>query len=320
LVFACALIFIPIGILQAQESGTPPAPADQSPVPSATAPSSGPAASPSPSTTKPPVAPAPHVPGSISKTDRERALGILDSVMKGIQENYYDPNLKGLDWSAVHAQAKEKIEESNSLNAALAQVASAVSTLNDSHTRFVPPYKPFKLDFGLDYQTIWSRVFITRVRPGSDAAAKNIRPGAEILSLDGVKPTRQNLYDIAYLIYTLDPREDLNLELLYPSGEKQTVTVKAKIVQHSALSARFGGGQWNDMRRSGDNWRHRMRIQVVKTGEVCIVKFPIFFYDFDDLHEMQKKILPCATAIIDFARQPWRSGRHSEVIRRHVFR
>jgi C-terminal processing protease CtpA/Prc len=312
LVFAFLSFFLATSTLQAQESGTPTAPpltpSSPAPAPAQTPATIPPAASPSTatpsSTSKPAAAPAPHVPGSISKTDRERALGILDNVMKGIQENYYDPNLKGLDWNAVHAQAKEKIEESNSLNAALAQVAAAVSTLNDSHTRFVPPYKPFKLDFGLDYQTIWSRVFITRVRPGSDAAAKNIRPGAEILSMDGVKPTRQNLYDIAYLIYRLDPREELNLELLYPSGEKQTVTVKAKIIQHSAMSARFGGGQWNDMRREGDNWRHRMRIQVVKTGDVCIVKFPIFFHDFDDLHEMQKKILPCTTAIIDLRGNP----------------
>ena len=315
LVFAFALSFVSARISQRQEPGASPAPAANSTTPSpaqATPAPQSPAASDptSPSTaaakpsSAPAAVPAPHVPGTIFKADRERALGILDNVMKGIQENYYDPKLKGLDWEAVRAKAKEKIDESNSLNAALAQVAAAVSTLNDGHTRFVPPYKPFKLDFGLDYQTIWSRCFITRVRPDSDAAAKKVRPGAEILTLDGVKPTRQNLFDIAYLIYVLDPREDLKLELLYPSGEKQTVTVKAKIVQHSALSARFGGGQWNDMRRRNDNERHRMRIQVAKTGDIAIVKFPEFFYDLDDLRELQKKIVNSAKVIIDLRGDP----------------
>ena len=40
-------------------------------------------------------------PGAISKGDRERALGILDGVSKGIQSLYYDPKMNGLDWKAV---------------------------------------------------------------------------------------------------------------------------------------------------------------------------------------------------------------------------
>src|SRR6202789_3455830 len=135
-----------------------------------------------PAVTKSPTAVSVPVQGTISKADRERALGMLDAVMKGIEENYYDPKLKGLDWDSIHEKAKAKIEESNSLNGALAQIAAAVGTLNDGHTRFVPPYKPYKLDFGLKYQMVWSRCFVTRVRPGSDAAAKNVRPAAKMFS------------------------------------------------------------------------------------------------------------------------------------------
>jgi carboxyl-terminal processing protease len=323
LVFAFVLTLVPTGILQAQQTGASPtappaasagqssAPAADSSAPSSATPAPAPpATAPQPSTSpsKPPAAataaPAPHVPGRISKADRERALGMLDETMKGIQENYWDPNLKGVNWEAVHTQAKEKIEESNSLGAALAQVAAAVATLNDGHTRFIPPYKPFKLDFGLEYRIIWSRCFIIRVRPGSDAAAKNVRPGAEILSLDGIKPTRQNWLDTDYLLTVLDPREEMNLELLYPSGEKQTVTIKPKILLHSAMSARFGGGQWNDMHRQDDNERHRLRIQVAHVGDIAIVYFPEFAYDVDDLQSMRKKIGNASTAIIDLRGDP----------------
>ena len=54
--------------------------------------------------------------GAISKADRERALGILDAISKGIQNLYYDPKMKGLDWNAVVSNAKVKIASSNSLN------------------------------------------------------------------------------------------------------------------------------------------------------------------------------------------------------------
>ncbi|HEY0702166.1 MAG TPA: S41 family peptidase [Candidatus Acidoferrales bacterium] len=317
LLFVLALTLLPTRILQAQESAaTPaqqPAAAGQSsvpPPPQQPAPASSPNAAPAPAPAaatpapKPAPPPTPHVPGTISKTDRERALGILDSTMKGIQENYFDPNLKGVDWEGARAKAKLKIEESNSLNAALAQVAAAVSSLNDAHKRFYPPYKPFKLDYGLQYKTVWSRCFVTRVEPGSDAAAKNVRQGAEILTLDGVKPTRQNLFDIDYLIRTLDPREEMTLELQYSSGEKENVTVKAKVIQQSALSARFGGNQWNEMRRQNDNDRHRLRMQVVRKGDIAIVKFPEFRYDVADLQDMQKKIVNASTTIFDLREDP----------------
>jgi hypothetical protein len=60
-------------------------------------------------------------PGTISKLDRERALGILDNVSKGIQESYYDPKLNGVNWDAAVAKAKAKIAQANSLNDARAR-------------------------------------------------------------------------------------------------------------------------------------------------------------------------------------------------------
>src|SRR5271155_66253 len=117
LIFAMVVILLPLAFLNAQQTGSPTQTA----------------------------------PGAISKLDRERALGILDNVSKGIQDNYYDPKLNGVDWSAAIANAKAKIAQANTLNDALAQVAVAVSTLNDSHTTFRPPHRRFYLDFGFQY-------------------------------------------------------------------------------------------------------------------------------------------------------------------------
>ena len=153
-VLALTLAMIPAKALSAQQpGGTPPgtaAPATATPASSAPppqAPSAAPLAAPSTVTTSTPAKPAavPHgpiVPGSISKTDRERALGILDTVVKGIQENYYDPKTNGVNWDVVVTNARGKITEANSLNGALAQVAAAVDTLNDSHTTFFRPTGP----------------------------------------------------------------------------------------------------------------------------------------------------------------------------------
>lgn len=166
--------------------------------------------------------------GTISSADRERALGILDGVSKGIQSLYYDPKMNGRDWKASLARARLKIAESNSLNEALTQIAIAVSELNDSHTQFEPPARPYGLDFGFDYRIFWSACLVTRVRPGSDAEAKGLKPGQQILSINGTAPTRLSLSNIEYLDEVLSPRPEMLLEIDSPTTGKQKLTIKAK--------------------------------------------------------------------------------------------
>jgi C-terminal processing protease CtpA/Prc len=236
--------------------------------------------------------------GAISKADRERALGILDGVSKGIQELYYDPKMNGVDWDAVLANARAKIAASNSLNEALTQIAIAVDTLHDSHTVFEPPARPYHLDFGLEEQMIWSLCFITHVRAGSDAEAKGLKPGAQILKINGVAPNRQNLWRMEYLDYVLDPRPEMQLEVEYP-GEKQNVTIKAKFSTSKDLAYRPGGGVRYDLIRESENARHRMRMQVAKLDDVSVLRFPWFFFRADDFYWLFGKIRKDRGLIVD---------------------
>jgi Tricorn protease C1 domain len=226
LVFAVVLMLLPLAFLKAQQSAPPTQAA----------------------------------PGAISKLDQERALGILDNVSKGIQDNYYDPKLNGANWDAAIANAKAKIAQANTLNDALAQVAVAVSVLNDSHTTFRPPHRPFSLDFGFQYQMIWSRCFITHVKSGSDAEAKGLKAGQELLTIDGVTPHRQNLWSIEYLNYVLDPRPEMTVEVQGPSEEKRKLVVEAKVTPEADVAYRPGAGIWYDLMRKDENLEHLNRM------------------------------------------------------------
>jgi carboxyl-terminal processing protease len=222
--------------------------------------------------------PTPATAGAISKAERDRALGILDGVSKGIQELYYDPKMNGVDWNAVLSRARTKIGESNSLNEALTQIAIAVDTLHDSHTRFYPPARPYRLDFGFEHQMIWSLCFVTRVRPGSDAEARGLKPGTQILKINGVAPTRQNLPSMEYLDNVLDPRPEMQLEVQYPSGEQQKLEIKAKVIPSSDIAYRSGAGVRYDVMRKSESTRHRMRPQLAHFGDVAILRLPWFVY------------------------------------------
>ncbi len=245
------------------------------------------------------AAPAPPVPGAISKVDRERALGILDALSKGIQNLYYDPKMNGLDWNAVTANARAKIMQSNSLNEALTQIAVAIDTLHDSHTAFEPPDRPYHLDFGFDYQMVWSLCLVTRVRPGSDAEAKGLKPGAQILKINGTAPTRQNLSSIEYLDYVLNPRPEMHLEVQYPSGEEQKIEVKGKMTLSKDLAYRPGAGVRYDVIRENQNVEQRMRMQYVQIGDVIVLKFPWFFYSAEDFYILGGKIRKAKALIVD---------------------
>lgn len=243
-------------------------------------------------------------PGAISSADRERALGILDGVSKGIQELYYDPKMNGLDWTAVLQRARIKIVESNSLNDALTQIAIAVSELNDSHTHFLPPARPYRLDFGFDYQMIWSACFVTRVRPGSDAEAKGLKPGQQILSVNGTAPNRLNLSSIEYLDYVLSPRPEMLLETDSPANGKQKVTIEGKMTMSADLAYRPGAGVRYDVIRNSQNVQHRMRMQWVQIGDIYVLRMPWFFYDADDFYKLGKKIRKGQGLIVDLRGNP----------------
>jgi carboxyl-terminal processing protease len=243
--------------------------------------------------------PTQPAPAAISKLDRERALGILDNVSKGIQENYYDPKPNGVNWDAAVAKARAKIAQANTLNDALAQAAVTISALNDSHTTFRPPHRPFLLDCGFQYQMIWSRYFITHVKSGSDAEAKGVKAGQELLTIDGVTPHRQNLWSIEYMNYVLDPRPEMVLEVQGPAEEKKKVIVKAKVTPRSDLAYRPGAGILSDLNRKDENLEHLMRMQWVVTGDVKILKFPWFYYNADTFHVLGGKIRKAKALIAD---------------------
>src|SRR5580704_219100 len=100
---------------------------------------------------------------------------------------------------------------------------------------------------------IWSLCFVTRVRPGSDADAKGLKPGAQIVKVNGTAPTRQSLRSIEYLDYVLNPRPQMNIEVQYPSGEAQKIGVKAKMTLSKDLAYRPGAGVRYDVLRQSQN-------------------------------------------------------------------
>jgi hypothetical protein len=143
---------------------------------------------------------------------RERARQMLRDLADGLRKHYFDPAFRGVDMEARFKAADEKIRNSTNLGAALTDIAGTLEPLSDSHTFFLPPSRPVRVQYGYLYEMIGDRCFVTGLRPGSDASAK-LKVGDQILTLEGFTPTRDTLWKMDYFFNRLVPRGGLHLGL-----------------------------------------------------------------------------------------------------------
>ena len=135
---------------------------------------------------------------SLDRIERGRAKDMLNAVKKEIKSGYYDPTFHGMDLDARFKVAEEKLDKAASLGQAFGIIAQAVLELNDSHTKFFPPSRSAKFEYGWRMQMIGDKCFVIAVKPESDAEAKGLKIGDEILSVEGFRPTRKEMWKINY--------------------------------------------------------------------------------------------------------------------------
>lgn len=168
--------------------------------------------------------------------DRDIAMGMLDQAKDAIKKNYYDTSYHGVDLDFVFEQAKERLKAAPNRDAMMLTVASAVLALDDSHTNFFPPPRAAAVDYGWRAGVIGDDVYIAKVRPGSDAAAKGLKPGDKLLAIDGFKPTRKNLWQMNYRYFSVSPASRVNMTLLSPGAEKpHTLSIDTKITKTASI-------------------------------------------------------------------------------------
>ena len=251
-----------------------------------------------------PVAPCQQM----SSVDRDRVQDMLELISKDVRKHYYDPEFHGVNWDARVAEARKGIKAQTSLGMAFAYVAWTLDGLDDSHTFFLPPQRPIKHTYGFETAMVGDKCFVTRVRPGSDAEAKGMKPGDEVLAFEGRAPTREILWKMDYRFRVLRPQPDLQITLRNPAGQQREVRVAAKIVElkHvTDLTAGSGGMDiWNLVRES-ETEAHRMRIRSYPVSDdVLVAKLPRFFFDQSEVDGLIDKARKHQALILDLRENP----------------
>jgi carboxyl-terminal processing protease len=230
--------------------------------------------------------------------DRDMAMTMLERTKQAIKDNYYDPTFHGVDLDFVFDQAKARIKAAQTRDALMLTVASAVMTLDDSHTTFLPPARAAEVDYGWQVGVISNDVYVTRVKPKSDAEAKGLKPGDKLLAIDNFRPMRKNLWHLYYRYWAIAPAASVRMTILRPGEEKpETLTINTKISKTPELMsyqmmydkyARKGYFDWGkpfETKQFGD--------------ELAIVKMHSFSITEQSLDHAMSNVKSSKTLILD---------------------
>jgi carboxyl-terminal processing protease len=154
----------------------------------------------------------------VESKDRDRGQIMLSLIKDELKKNYYDPAFRGMDLDARFKTASDKVKEATSVGQIMGIIAQVLIELDDTHTYFIPPSRTVQTDYGWTMMTIGDRTYVSSVDEGSDAEAKGVKPGDEVLQIGGYGPERGNLWKIIYLYNTLRPQAGIPVVLRSPNA------------------------------------------------------------------------------------------------------
>ena len=243
------------------------------------------------------VAPAPQAP-PFDRTERARAKEMLGQIKGALRNDYYDKTFHGLDLNQHFKAAEAKLDTAVSQGHAYAIIAQALIDLNDSHTFFVPPEQAAKYEYGWKLSIIGEECFVVAVKPGSDAAAKGLKPGDRVLQYDAFPPVRDQLWKAQYLYHVLSPRRALKAAVQGADGQTRTLELAAKVTpkpreKRVSLDNFFDGGTI-DM---SDGPPAPVSL-AQRVGDVAIWKLSTFAFAPEAVDEIFDDVVKGASALV----------------------
>ncbi len=162
--------------------------------------------------------------------NRHRGLLILENVQELLELKYYDRSFRGIDLKQKFNAAKDQMKTQEKNWQIYRTIAQVLIDLGDSHTTFLPPDRLFRVEYGFTSMIIGARCFVVDVKLGSNAEKQGLKRGDEILAFNSIVPNRDTYWVINYLIYGLDPQENLKLSLRTPDNRNKEITILSRFL------------------------------------------------------------------------------------------
>ena len=170
----------------------------------------------------------------ISSFDRGNSQSMLKAIKEDLTKNYYDPKFRGMDVEKTFAEASERLKTAQNVGEASAILADTLLRLDDSHTKFYPPERLTRVDYGWTAKMIGSEPYVSWVKKDSDAQKKGLAVGDRILAWNRFEPSRANLWQINYVYRHIRPQQLQRLIVRKPDGSEKTIDVESSVQQRPA--------------------------------------------------------------------------------------
>jgi len=217
---------------------------------------------------------------TMDRIARDHFKEMLTNIRDAIKKNYYDSNYRGIDLNARFKKAEERLTEVSTAAQANAVIAQVLVDFNDSHLYYLPPAMTVDVVYGFRMQMVGDRAFVTSVKPKSDAEKKGLKPGDQILSFEGFKPSRKELWKVNYFYYTLSPRGKLRLNVLKPGATSPAdLEIIAKTENKRRVLNLTNTFDVNEYVRESEDFAARDVYYIVTAGDTVMWKMLTFAVD-----------------------------------------
>ncbi len=253
--------------------------------------------------------------------DRGRARQMLKEIHDDIRKQYYDANFRSVDIDKRFTAADEQLKTATSLGHTYAILADPLSELDDSHTFFVPPPRNYRVEYGWQMQMIGDACYVVAVAPGSDAASQGVKVGDRVRSVDGFPPTRENMWKLKYIYYTLSPRRGMKVEVEGSEGSLRRVEVKAKVEQEKRVLELTPWSEdiWGILREAEREDRLQRGRYHEFSDSLIVWKMPIFDLDDKDVDRMMSRVKKHRALILDLRGNPGGAEKTLQRLIGHFF-
>jgi C-terminal processing protease CtpA/Prc len=247
-----------------------------------------------------------QAPSAMDRINHDRARQMLRDAYNELKKHYYDPKFHGLDIDARFKEYDASMARATSLAQGFSVVAAFLDGLQDSHTFFRPPPRPFRNDYGFRVQMYGDKAFIARVRPGTDAESK-VHPGDQVLAWNTFDVTRDALWKMSYIFNAIAPQDVSRLALRDPAGETREVVVQPFRQQQKRVldvAGHDGDSDIWQMIREDETVDHLVRQRYSESEGAVIWKMPEFDMTDDQVDRMFAIVHKYPALILDLRGNP----------------
>lgn len=239
----------------------------------------------------------------LSRDDVNLMQTALGDMHDAIRDEYYPRNKVGREFDLACAAAKDAIAHAADFNAANVAVSDALMTL-DPRIRFFPPLRSARADYSWDWRLIGDAAYVIHLDREGDAAAKGLKVGDRILTLQGAPLNRSTYEQLYHLYYKLAPQPGLVVEVQTGREPPRTLAIATTIRPPRRLRTTKLGPTRVEWEVTASEYarqkaREDVKQHVVHVGRTAIWRLYDLENDIGDIAAGLKLVGDASTLILD---------------------